>query len=69
MPAPGASAWRELLYLDGKLVACDGAGVPHFYALHFHSRKYGRAARAGVIERELGLTLLISRSRSRNGSK
>jgi hypothetical protein len=29
------------LIIDGELVACAGAGVPHFYALHFHSRKYG----------------------------
>jgi ATP-dependent DNA ligase len=35
--------------IDGELVACDGDGVPHFYRLHFHSRKYGRAARAGAI--------------------
>jgi bifunctional non-homologous end joining protein LigD len=26
--------------IEGELVACDDAGVPHFYALHFHSRKY-----------------------------
>ena len=26
--------------IDGELVACDDAGVPHYYALHFHSRKY-----------------------------
>jgi ATP-dependent DNA ligase len=25
-------------FIDGELVACDGAGVPHFYALQFHSR-------------------------------
>ena len=24
--------------IDGELVACDDAGVPNFYALHFHSR-------------------------------
>jgi bifunctional non-homologous end joining protein LigD len=34
---PGVSS----CIIDGELVACDGAGVPHFYALHFHSRKYG----------------------------
>ena len=27
--------------IDGELVACDDAGVPHYDALHFHSRKYG----------------------------
>ena len=32
------------LIIDGEIVACDDAGVPHYYALHFHSRKYGLAA-------------------------
>ena len=32
------------LIIDGELVACDDAGVPHYYALHFHSRKYGLRA-------------------------
>ena len=32
------------LIIDAELVACDDAGVPHYYALHFHSRKYGLCA-------------------------
>jgi bifunctional non-homologous end joining protein LigD len=32
------------LIIDGELVACDDAGVPHYCALHFHSRKYGLCA-------------------------
>jgi bifunctional non-homologous end joining protein LigD len=31
--------WSSCI-IEGELVACDGAGVPHFYALHFHSRNY-----------------------------
>ena len=27
-----------------ELVACDDACLPHYYALHFHSRKYGLCA-------------------------
>jgi bifunctional non-homologous end joining protein LigD len=26
------------LVIDGELVACDDAGLPEFYALHFHTR-------------------------------
>jgi bifunctional non-homologous end joining protein LigD len=32
------------LIIDGELVACDDAGVPQYYTLHFHSRKYGLCA-------------------------
>jgi bifunctional non-homologous end joining protein LigD len=28
------------LVIDGELVACDGTGVPHFYALHFRRRAH-----------------------------
>jgi bifunctional non-homologous end joining protein LigD len=30
------------LVIDGELVACDDAGLPNFYTLHFHSRDRSR---------------------------
>src|SRR5262249_12450528 len=29
------------LVIDGELVACDAAGLPNFYALHFHRHDHG----------------------------
>jgi hypothetical protein len=44
--------------IDGELVACDGAGVPQFYALQFHSRD---------LERYLQRIRLKSEEREREG--
>jgi ATP-dependent DNA ligase len=40
LAAPARLPVRSLI-IDGELVACDDAGVPYYYALHFHSRNYG----------------------------
>jgi hypothetical protein len=57
------------LIIDGEPVACNNAGVPHYYALHFHSRKYGLCAWAFDLLHHMCATFASSRCSSQGQAR